>query len=83
MKHFEKHKSADSVSLTYDAGKSDFSVNFARSKQVPDGKGKGGTITKFGVLSAKVTVGGAVGSRGSLNKVRRILSAQGAALFGG
>lgn len=72
--HFKKHKDVKTVELSMPFAKDKFAATYDRSREYP-GRGEGAEkIVKFGVLTADFTANGAVGSRGSLNKVRKYLN---------
>jgi hypothetical protein len=76
--HFKKHKGVDSLALGFAAGKDKVELSFDRQRQFPDGKG--GQLTRNGVLSAKWSVAGA-SNKGSFKKVREHLAERAAAVL--
>lgn len=70
--HFRKHKTADALSIEFVAGRDKIGLTYQRSRPFPDGKG--GQMTRNGVLSARHQVAGAA-NKGMFGKVRTHLAA--------
>lgn len=72
--YLKKHKDVNTVELTMPLQKDVFEAAFERRKEYP-GRGDGAEkIVKWGVVTAGLTVHGAVGSRGVMKKARAYLN---------
>lgn len=69
-RYLAKHKDAKSVEVTMPIGKDRFESVLDRVKEYP-GRGEGAEkVVKYGVVTPGWTTNGAVGSRGSMKKLR-------------
>lgn len=78
----KKHKERDTVSLQFPFEKDRLEMTFDRTREYP-GRGEGAEkIVKHGVLTPSFIANGAVGSRGSLKKIKDFSNAYTAAVLG-
>lgn len=72
--YFQKHKNAPAIEVTMPFEKDKLSMKFERSREYP-GRGEGAEkIVKYNVATIDYVTNGAVGSRGSLGKIRKYLN---------
>lgn len=79
--HLKKHKDLASVSVEFGIGKDKLAATLKREQQVPDGLGKGGMRTKYGVISANYKAH-AAGNVGDFKRVREHVANEAASAWG-